>query len=426
VLIRPPAVNIAPECRSHRQTPVIRRILRPARQSLQKFFQFESASGILLLLAAILAIAIVNSPLVELYNALLETKLTVKLGKIGVDKPLLLWINDGLMAVFFLLVGLELKREMLIGQLSDPRSVALPAFCAIGGMAVPALIYAYFNYGNAETLNGWAIPAATDIAFALGVLSVLGSRVPAGLKLLLTAIAVLDDLGAILIIALFYTDDLSGQLLIVAGIAFAALVMLNRLGVTRMTPYILIGLVMWWAVLYSGVHATIAGVALGIAIPLRNRHDPEHSPLLHMEHAIQPWAAYAILPIFAFANAGLPLAGLSLSTLVEPVPMGIALGLLLGKPIGVAGAAFIATLLRISRLPDGVNWSHVFGMALLCGIGFTMSLFIGGLAFVNSVTDYSAEYRLGILSGSTAAALIGAGWLWLGSRQAPRSAEAAT
>ncbi|HQW64395.1 MAG TPA: Na+/H+ antiporter NhaA, partial [Pseudomonadota bacterium] len=301
-----------------------------AAQALAEFFKLESAGGLLLVAAAALGLVAANSPLAPGYEWLQKLPLTVKLGALGVDKPLLLWINDGLMAVFFLLVALELKREILHGQLSDRRQILLPAGCALGGMLVPMAIYAALNRDDPQAMMGVAIPAATDIAFALGILSLLGSRVPPALKLLLTAIAVLDDLGAIIIIALFYTDGLSALSLSVAGAALAGLVAINRAGVTRWSAYILLGLVMWIATLKSGVHATLAGVALGLTIPIRDRHAPERSPLGEMEHALHPWVAFAILPLFAFANAGVALGGASLATLAAPVPMGILLGLFVG------------------------------------------------------------------------------------------------
>jgi NhaA family Na+:H+ antiporter len=315
------------------------------------------------------------------------------------------------MAVFFLLVALELKREMLEGQFSDRSQVVLPAACAVGGMAVPMAIYALVNAGDPAALHGVAIPAATDIAFALGILSLFGGRVPLGLKLLLTAIAVLDDLGAIVLIAFFYTDGLSWSALVVAAIALAGLVVLNLRGIVSMVPFALLGAVMWLAVLESGVHATLAGVALGLTIPLRDRRMPEHSPLERLEHDLHPTVAFAILPLFAFANAGVPLDGLTWSSLVAPVPSGIALGLLVGKPAGVLAAAALLAKLGWARLPDGVNWPEMTGMAALCGIGFTMSLFVGSLAFESSQVDFMIANRIGILTGSLASAALGSALL---------------
>jgi NhaA family Na+:H+ antiporter len=342
----------------------------------------------------------------------------VTLGGLGVDKPLLLWINDGLMAVFFLLVALELKREVLEGQFSDRRQIALPAACAAGGMAVPMAVYALVNAGDATALAGVAVPAATDIAFALGVLGLLGARVPLGLKLLLTAIAVLDDLGAIVLIAIFYSDGLAADALLVAAVGVAGLVVLNRAGVVSAIPYALVGSVVWVAVLKSGVHATLAGVVVGLTIPMRDPRDPERSPVERLGHDLHPTVAFAILPLFAFANAGVPLAGLGIGALVAPVPLGIALGLLVGKPVGVLLGALLATRGRAERLPEGVGWPTLAGMAMLCGIGFTMSLFLGSLAFEEGGAggpEFLIASRLGVLAGSLLAALAGAAALaaWL-------------
>ena len=388
-------------------TSMIRSVPERAAAALREFLSLESAGGLLLIGGAALGMVCANTPLAWLYDQLLALPLTIKLGALGVDKPLLLWINDGLMAVFFLLVALELKREMVTGQFSDRRQIALPAACALGGMLVPMAIYAWINRGEAQALSGFAIPAATDIAFALGILSLLGSRVPVALKLLLTAIAVLDDLGAILLIALFYTSGLSWQSLAVAAVALAGLVALNRRGVVSLVPYLALGLVMWLAVLKSGVHATLAGVALGLTIPMSDPDDPDSSPLERLEHDLHPTAAYAILPIFAFANAGVALAGLSLAALAEPVPLGVALGLLAGKPLGVFGFGALLIALGWARLPEGVTWPGLFGMAALCGIGFTMSLFIASLAFEASAEKFLLAGRLGILAGTFAAALLG-------------------
>ena len=390
-----------------------------AAQALAEFFKLESAGGLLLVAAAALGLVAANSPLAPGYEWLQKLPLTVKLGALGVDKPLLLWINDGLMAVFFLLVALELKREILHGQLSDRRQILLPAGCALGGMLVPMAIYAALNRDDPQAMMGVAIPAATDIAFALGILSLLGSRVPPALKLLLTAIAVLDDLGAIIIIALFYTDGLSALSLSVAGAALAGLVAINRAGVTRWSAYILLGLVMWIATLKSGVHATLAGVALGLTIPIRDRNAPERSPLGEMEHALHPWVAFAILPLFAFANAGVALGGASLATLVAPVPMGILLGLFVGKQLGVMGTAALLVGSGLARRPEGVGWGALWGMSMLCGIGFTMSLFIGSLAFGEDAYDYLLAKKVGIFAGSLLSAAAGFLLLRLVLRRSP-------
>jgi len=386
---------------------VIRSVSERAAAALREFLSLESAGGLLLIGGAALGLLCANTPLVHWYDQLLSLPVTVKAGGLGVDKPLLLWINDGLMAVFFLLVALELKREMISGQFADRRQIALPAACAVGGMLAPMAIYAFLNRGNPAAISGFAIPAATDIAFALGILGLLGSRVPTALKLLLTAIAVLDDLGAIVLIAVFYTSDLSLLSLSVALAALAVLIGLNRAGVVKIAPYVFFGSIMWLAVLKSGVHATLAGVALGLTIPMRDPSDEESSPLERLEHDLHPTVAYAILPIFAFANAGVSLAGLAPGALAQPVPLGVALGLLLGKPLGIFGLGALVVLAGLARLPEGVSWKSLFGMAVLCGIGFTMSLFIASLAFEASESNLMLESRLGILAGTTAAAIAG-------------------
>lgn len=367
--------------------------------ALREFLALEAASGMLLAGAALLALAAANSPLALLYDRLLDTPVEVRVGAFEIAKPLVLWINDGLMAVFFFLVGLELKREVLTGELSRPSQIALPAIAAVGGMAVPAFVYAAAAWGDPVALRGWAIPAATDIAFALGVLSLLGERVPVGLKVFLLTLAILDDLGAIVIIALFYTADLAAGSLAVAGAAIAVLLAMNLGGVRRATPYVLVGLVLWASVLKSGVHATLAGVVLALFIPSRAAR--------RLEDDLHPPVAYGILPLFAFANAGVPLAGVTLGALVEPVPLGIALGLLLGKLAGVFGASFLAIRLGLVALPAGATWASLFGVSALCGIGFTMSLFIAGLAFEGAAMEYAVQARLGILLGSLASALAG-------------------
>ncbi|AZL67373.1 MULTISPECIES: Na+/H+ antiporter NhaA [Pseudomonas] len=376
------------------------------RSLFARFFQLEAASGLLLIAAAVLALIINNSPLSYLYNGLLEVPVAVQVGALEIAKPLLLWINDGLMALFFLLIGLEVKREVVDGHLSKPSQVILPATAAIGGMLVPALIYWFINRDNPAAVAGWAIPTATDIAFALGVLALLGKRVPVSLKLFLMTLAIIDDLGAIIIIALFYSGTLSSLSLMLAGACLIALLAMNRLGVIKLGPYLVIGLILWVCVLKSGVHATLAGVALALCIPLRTKH-AETSPLLSLEHALQPWVAYAILPLFAFANAGVSLAGVTLESFIHPVPMGIALGLLAGKTVGVFGLTWIAVKLRLAALPAEANWGQVLGVAVLCGIGFTMSLFVGSLAFVPGSSDYAGMDRMGILTGSFFAAVVG-------------------
>ena len=376
------------------------------RNALARFFQLESASGLLLIAAAVLAMLISNSPFAHFYSSLLDVPVAVQIGALKIAKPLLLWINDGLMAIFFLLVGLELKREVVYGQLATPSQIILPGAAAIGGMLVPALVYVWFNHGDSEAMRGWAIPMATDIAFALGVLALLGSRVPTSLKLFLMTLAIIDDLGAIIVIALFYSSELSSLSLMLAGAALIGLLALNRMGVRQLGPYLLLGLFLWVCVLKSGVHATLAGVALAFFIPVKG-DNPEHSPLATLEHALHGWVAFGILPLFAFANAGVSLQGMSLQSFLQPVPLGIAAGLLLGKTVGVLGLTAIAVFTRMARLPEGANWGQVLGVAVLCGIGFTMSLFVGSLAFTPDVSPYAGQDRMGILTGSLLAAVLG-------------------
>lgn len=380
-------------------------------QPLHDFLRLEAAGGLVLMAAAVLALFVANSPLAVYYAALLDLPLAIKVGTVGIAKPLLLWINDGLMAVFFFLIGLELKREVLDGHLSSLRQASLPAFAAIGGMLVPAAFYAAFNWTDSVAMKGWAIPTATDIAFALGVLSLLGKRVPAALKVFLLSVAIFDDLGAIFVIALFYTADLSSLSLTVAAGLVLALAALNGVGVMKPAAYILIGILLWVAVLKSGVHATLAGVILAMFIPLRvpdrSRSQTPGSPLRHLEHMLHPWVAFGILPVFAFANAGVSIVDLSIKDAFHPVPLGIVTGLFLGKQVGVLALCWIATRMRIASLPEGVGWWQLYGTALLCGIGFTMSLFIASLAFEQGDTAYLGLERLGILIGSLVSALLG-------------------
>jgi NhaA family Na+:H+ antiporter len=378
----------------------------PLRSTFTRFFQLEAASGLLLIAAAVLALVINNSPLSWLYTGLLDTPVVAQIGALKIAKPALLWINDGLMALFFLLIGLEVKREVLDGQLSKPSQIVLPGTAAIGGMVVPALIYWFLNRDNPTALSGWAIPTATDIAFALGVLALLGKRVPVSLKLFLMTLAIIDDLGAIIIIAIFYSGSLSTLSLTLAAACIATLIAMNRLGVVKLGPYMLVGLILWVCVLKSGVHATLAGVTLAFCIPLRTKN-AEPSPLLNLEHALHPWVAYGILPLFAFANAGLSLSGVTVESFTHDVPMGIAVGLLLGKTVGVFALTWFAVKIGIATLPQGANWGQILGVAILCGIGFTMSLFVGSLAFEPGVSDYAGMDRMGILTGSILAALIG-------------------
>lgn len=374
--------------------------------AIREFLQRESAGGLLLIGAAIIAMALVNSPLDFLYSALLDTPVSLQIGALVLDKPLLLWINDGLMAIFFFLIGLEIKREFLEGELSDPARLVIPAIAAVGGMAAPALVYVAMNQGDPAALSGWAIPTATDIAFALGVLSLLGDRVPNALKLFLLTLAVIDDLGAIIIIALFYSGDLSIVSLAVAGIALLTLFLMNTRGVVKIAPYILIGTILWIAVLKSGVHATLAGVVLAFFIPLQDPASGK-SPLQQLEHRLHPYVAYAILPIFAFANTGIDFTGMTLDSLLHPVPLGIATALILGKQAGVFGFSWLAIKLRLGELPEGVGWLSLYGVSALCGIGFTMSLFISGLAAEQIGTGEIVDNRLGILLGSLVSALLG-------------------
>lgn len=374
--------------------------------ALRNFLRLESSAGVLLVMATVAALLVSNSPMASLYGNLLDVPLVIALGDLVVDKPLLLWINDGLMALFFFLIGLEVKREILEGQLSSRDQLLLPAVGALGGFLLPAGIYAAFNWGNPETMNGWAIPAATDIAFALGVLMLLGSRVPIGLKMFLTSIAIFDDIAAIVVIAVFYTQDLSLFALVAGVIGITSLVVLNRLGVTRLAVYATIGVVVWLCVLKSGVHATLAGFAVACTVPLRTKSTAA-SPLRHLEHSLHPWVAYLILPLFAFANAGVSFAGISTDALFGSVSIGIAAGLFFGKQAGVFGIVWLAVKLKLADLPNGANWLSIYGVALLTGIGFTMSLFVGSLAFERGAFDELAATRVGVLAGSVLSATAG-------------------
>ena len=388
----------------------------PMLDALRDFLKLEAASGILLVAASVCAIVVANSPLDTLYAAFIDIPVEIRVGTFGISKPLLLWINDGFMAVFFLLVGLELKREILEGELSNRSQIMLPALGALGGMLLPALIYAWINRADAIALQGWAIPAATDIAFALAIFSLLGSRVPLALRILLVSIAIFDDLGAIVIIALFYSHGLSLTALTVAAACLPALAFMNRRGVVERAPYLLIGAIMWVAVLKSGVHATLAGVVLAMFVPLR---DPSGgpSPLRSLEHDLHTVVAFGILPVFAFVNAGLDLGAVSAEYLLHPVPLGTFAGLFFGKQAGVFLFCWIAIRAGWTRLPEGVNWLQLYGAALLCGIGFTMSLFIGSLAFENSGVNLLFDERLGILAGSIVSAI--AGYLVLRTAASP-------
>jgi NhaA family Na+:H+ antiporter len=369
---------------------------------LEKFFKHEAAGGIALMLAAIAALIIANSGLSTYYDLGLNSILSVTIAGEGLSKPLILWINDGLMAIFFFYIGLELKREMLEGKLKNPRDIMLPGLAAVGGMAVPAVLYAAVNWGE-PSIVGWAIPAATDIAFALGLLALVGSRAPTGLKIFLLTLAILDDMGAILIIALFYTADLQTKYLLLSLIPLALMAWLNFRAVHRIGPIIILGLVLWVLVLKSGVHATLAGVVTAFFIPLNDRWGK--SPLRSLEHMLHPWVSFFIIPVFAFANAGVVVAGLTLGDLFAPITLGIILGLVLGKQIGVLGLTWLVVKMNLAQLPYGVNWKHVYGVSALAGIGFTMSLFIGGLSF-SEAADMN-HVRLGVLVASLISGLIG-------------------
>lgn len=375
-------------------------------KSIQDFLKLEAASGIILMFTAVLAMVIANSPWSVYYDMLLNIPVVIAVGTFEIAKPLLLWINDGLMALFFFLVGLELKREFLEGDLSQPGQITLPAIGAVGGMLVPALCYAVLNYDDPVALNGWAIPTATDIAFALGILAVIGSKVPLQLKVFLTSLAIFDDLGAIIVIALFYTDQLSLLSLSISAVMLALLFLLNRKGITDTAPYIFIGIVLWVAVLKSGVHATLAGVILALFIPIKGKKG-EPSPLKSLEHNLHSLVAFIVLPIFAFANAGINFTGIGIEQVVSPVPLGIILGLVIGKQIGVFGFCFVAIKLGVAKLPDNVNWTLLYGVAMLCGVGFTMSLFVGSLAFEQDSTSPLFQDRLGIVVGSLISGISG-------------------
>lgn len=384
------------------------RLYQQLRKTKSDFFQLEAAGGIILVVCAILALVIANSPWATLYNdGLHEVHI--------LGKSVQHWINDGLMVIFFFLVGLEIKRELIVGQLSRFDQAILPALAALGGMVVPAAIFWFINRDIPENLSGWAIPSATDIAFALGVLALLGSRVPVSLKILLTAIAVIDDLGAIVIIALFYAHGLDVNALIVAACTLVILFIMNRRNVTFIPAYIFVAVILWLGVMESGIHATIAGVLAALFIPLRSKKDLEYQPLVIMEDRLHPWVVYAILPLFAFANAGVSFAGMSLHSLFDPVTWGIICGLFFGKQIGIFIVFLIVIGLKLSPRPQDSTWLQLYGVAILCGIGFTMSLFIGGLAYQNDLLQ--SEVKLGVMVGSVLSALCGYILLRVGSRK---------
>ena len=387
----------------------------------------DLTAGLLLIGATVLALIAENSPLQSLYRGFLETPVSVQIGEAGLAKPMLLWINDGLMAIFFLLIGLEIKRELIEGHLRDIRQLALPAAGALGGMAVPALLYVLVNLDNERLLTGWAIPSATDIAFALGILAMFGSRIPAGLKAFLMLAAVFDDIGAIIIIALFYSGDLAPSMIAAAAAILAGLFALNRLHVHKIWPYALLGILLWLCVLKSGVHATLAGIVVALAIPMERLDDRSDYAAVgrRIEYELHSLVGFIIVPIFAFANAGLSFDGLSLGALLSPVPLGIALGLFIGKQIGMFGPSFALIKTGRAKLPDGVTWLGFYGACVMAGVGFTMSLFIGSLAFDNlaavsaSDVSYAGQVRLGVLVGSVLSAITGSVLLYLGTKKRP-------
>ncbi|EKE68284.1 Na+/H+ antiporter NhaA [Gallaecimonas xiamenensis] len=388
---------------------------------LKSLFTPDTRGGTLLILAAALAMALANSPWAGYYQQWLATPLVVQAGPLVVDKPWLAWVNDGLMAIFFLLIGLEVKHELISGALSSPKKAVLPVIAAIGGMLAPALVFLTLNFDDPINRQGWAIPAATDIAFAVGVLALLGKRVPPALKIFLLALAIIDDLGVIIIIALFYTHELSTLSLAIAGAATAVLVLMNLLNVRRLLPYLLVGAVLWVSVLKSGVHATLAGVLIGFLIPQKVGHD---KPAHRLENMLSDYTAILILPLFALANAGVSLQGLSLDSLLAPLPLGIMLGLFIGKPLGVYSATWLAVKAGVASLPEHTNWRQILALSVLCGIGFTMSMFIASLAYQHEHVIYDTYSRLGILAGSTVAAIVG---YWLMKRSlSPNTEEPAS
>ena len=379
---------------------------RKLKNLLKSFIESDASNGVMLIVAAVAAMILANTAATaQGYQALLNEPVQIRFGALDISKNLLLWINDALMALFFLVIGLEVKRELMVGELASRDKAIFPVIAAIGGMALPALIFLFFNHGDEIARNGWAIPTATDIAFALGVLALLGSRVPVALKVFLMALAIIDDLGAIVIIALFYTSDLSVLSLCVAAGAIVVLALLNRFNVRRISVYILVGIVLWTAVLKSGVHATLAGVIVGFFVPLEKKEG--HSPAEHLAHGLMPWVNWMILPLFAFANAGISLAGITLSDVLSPEPSGIILGLLIGKPLGITLFCWLAVKLRLAVLPNGTTLRDIMAIGVLCGIGFTMSIFISSLAFDAAHEQLVTFSKLGILTGSLLSAVIG-------------------
>ncbi len=378
--------------------------------TIKEFLRLESAGGLLLIGAAALAMIVANSPLSPWYDLLLDVPVEVRVGALEIAKPLVLWINDGLMAIFFFLVGLELKREVLAGELSDRSSIVLPLAGAVGGIVVPVGIYVWMNYGDADAMIGWAIPASTDIAFALGVMALFGARVPVALKIFLVSIAIFDDIAAIVIIAVFYSGDLSQEALLVASACLIVLFVMNRRGVSDNSPYVWVGLIMWTALLKSGVHATLAGVVLAAFIPMQSKYEPQRSPLREFENDLHHLVAFIILPVFAFANAGVTFSGMRLEDFLHPVSTGIAAGLFFGKQIGVFLFCWVTVRFGLAKLPPGTNFGCLYGVSALCGIGFTMSMFVGSLAFERNPIDLQVIFdeRIGIIAGSLASAMLAA------------------
>ncbi|MEP1552902.1 MAG: Na+/H+ antiporter NhaA [Paraglaciecola sp.] len=376
--------------------------------SIQAFFKHDAASGVVLILAAIVAMIMANTPLNGFYNGLLAIPVTVAFGNFEIAKPLILWVNDGLMAIFFFLVGLEIKREILGGNLSSPAQITLPAVAAIAGIVFPALIYVWFNSDDPVAIAGWAIPSATDIAFAVGVFTIFGKFLPLSLKLFLLSVAIFDDIGAIVIIALFYSQDLSTVSLAVAVSGLIVLFLLNRFNVRTQGIYILVGVVVWAAVLKSGVHATLAGFALALFIPLKLENTDGQPMLEHLEHKLHSWVAFFVLPIFAFANSGVSLIGATMDNIFNPITLGIAAGLFIGKQVGIFGVCWLTVKSGLAKLPEKATWAQLYGVTLLCGIGFTMSLFIGTLAFEEQPLEYQVSVKVGVLIGSILSAFIGA------------------
>ncbi len=377
-------------------------------KTFRQMVEHDAAGGVILVAAAVLALVMANSPLSSWYSGMLDLPVAIQFGNFEIAKPLLLWINDGLMAIFFFMIGLEVKREILEGHLNSAEQITLPAIAAIAGIVFPALVYVWFNHNDPVAVTGWAIPSATDIAFALGVFSLFGRQLPITLKLFLLSVAIFDDIGAILIIALFYSAELSTTSLVVALVGLSLLFVLNRLRVQRQAMYILVGVVVWAAVLKSGVHATLAGFAVAWFIPINVKNEDGHPMLLNLEHTLQPWVAFLILPVFAFANAGVDLLGTSTDDLFNPIVLGIVAGLFIGKQLGIFGACWLAIKLKLAKLPEGTNWAQLYGVTLLCGIGFTMSLFIGSLAFEQQGMEHLNSVKVGVLIGSILSAIFGA------------------